>query len=208
MPALTGMLMLAAIGWWAIAVLAPSRAAADGDPASDTLLVENVFYPYAPPTTEALQRSLNGITAAAARDRTPVRVALIASPTDLGTISVLFGKPQEYADFLDQEISFGAKQPLLVVMADGYGTQGLTRAAAAAVAALPRPASGASDQLAAAALAAVTRIAAANGHRLGNVTPSSSAVPGSGSLVLIALLVAAALATTGALVAITLTRRS
>ncbi len=129
----------AATGWAAFAV-APATATADGDPASDTLLVENVFYPYVPPTSTALQRMLNGATAAAAKERKPVRVALIASPVDLGTVAVLFGRPQEYADFLDQEISFAGKQSLLVVMSDGYGTQGLTPAARVAVAALPRPA--------------------------------------------------------------------
>ena len=33
-------------------------------------------------------------------------------------------KPQQYAMFLDQEISFNGKQPLLVVMAAGYGSAG------------------------------------------------------------------------------------
>ncbi len=135
MLAAGGTVAPAALGWAAIAVLQPAAAAADGDPASDTLLIENVFYPYTPPTSTALQRMLNGVTVAAARQRTPIRVAVIASPVDLGTIAVLFGKPQEYADFLDQEISFNGKQPLLVVMSDGYGTQGLTPAASAAVAA-------------------------------------------------------------------------
>jgi hypothetical protein len=200
----------AALGWAAVAALAPAMAAADGDPASDTLLIENVFYPYTPPTSTALQRMLNGATAAAARQRTPVRVAVIASPVDLGTIAVLFGKPQEYADFLDQEISFNGKQPLLVVMSDGYGTQGLTPAANAAVAALARPAGGTSDQLVSAALTAVDRIAAANGHRLVGLTPSAAA-NGSGdstAILIFGALVAVALATTAALATVTLRRRT
>lgn len=208
MRAVAGVLVLAVLSWSVIALLAPSRAAADGDPASDTLLVENVFYPYAPPTSAALQRTLNGATAAAARDRTPVRVALIASPTDLGTIAALFGKPQEYADFLDQEISFAGRQPLLVVMADGYGTQGLTPAARAAVAALPRPAGGTGDQLAGAALTGVARIAAADGHPLAGLTPSAgNAADGGSAILIIGLLVTMTLATTGALAALTLRRR-
>ncbi len=201
-------LVLAVLGWESIALLAPGVAAADGDPASDTLLIENVFYPYVPATSVELQRRLNGATAAAAAKRTPVRVALIASPVDLGTIAVLFGEPQEYADFLDQEISFNAKQPLLVVMADGYGTQGLSGVATAAVAALPKPEGGTSDQLASAALTAVYRIAAANGHPLVDVTPVSGAAGTGGTAILIiGALAAIALATTAGLVTITLRRR-
>ena len=191
-----------------LAVLAPGRAIADGDPASDTLLIANVFYPYVPPTSPALQRLLNGATAAAARERTPVRVALIASPTDLGLISVLFGKPQEYADFLDREISFTTEQPLLVVMHDGYGTQGLSAAARAAVLALPMPAGDTSDDLAVAALTAVRRIAAANGHPLAVLTTSSGSGGGGGaSFAILGVLVAAALASTAVVVTVTLRRR-
>ncbi len=192
-----------------LAVLAPGRAIADGDPASDTLLVANVFYPYVPPTSPALQRLLNGATAAAARERTPVRVALIASPTDLGLLSVLFGKPQEYADFLDREISFTSEQPLLVVMHDGYGTQGLSAAARAAVLALPIPAGDTSDDLAGAALTAVRRIAAANGHPLAVLAPSSGSGGGDGgaTFAILGVLVAAALASTAVVVTVTLRRR-
>ena len=38
-----------------VVMLAPARASADGDPASDVLLGENVFYPYSPPVSAALQ---------------------------------------------------------------------------------------------------------------------------------------------------------
>jgi hypothetical protein len=60
-------------------------------------------------------------------------VALIASPLDLRVIPSLYGKPQQYADFLDQEISFAGKQRLLVVMPDGYVTQGFSGPAKLAV---------------------------------------------------------------------------
>ena len=91
------------------------------------LLGENVFYPYTPPVSPALQKSLNAATAAAKQAGFPIKVALIASPVDLGVIPDLFGKPQKYADFLDQEISFQAKQPLLVVMSAGYGVRACRR---------------------------------------------------------------------------------
>ena len=117
----------------------PASATADGDPASDVLLGENVFYPYSPPVSTSLQGTLNAETAAAARAHFPIKVALIASPTDLGVVPDLFDQPQKYADFLDQEISFQTKQPLLVVMPSGYGIQGLTRPATAAAASLTKP---------------------------------------------------------------------
>ena len=144
--------------------LAPAAALADGDPASDVLLGENVFYPYSPHVSASAQKSLNALTAAAAkRAGLPIKVALIASPVDLGVIPDLFGKPQKYAEFLDQEISFRRKQPLLVVMPAGYGTQGLSPKAASAIAALPKPTKS-NDGLASAASTAVTKAAEASGH--------------------------------------------
>ena len=46
---------------------APVAARADGDPASDILLGTNVFYPFDPPVSAAVQRTLNATTAAAQR---------------------------------------------------------------------------------------------------------------------------------------------
>lgn len=160
--------------------LGPASALADGDPASDVLLGENVFYPYSPPVSAPLQHTLDAATAAARRAGSPIKVALIASPVDLGVIPDLFGQPQKYADFLDQEISGQTKQPLLVVMAAGYGTQGLDAKGRALVASLPRPAGGSSDQLAAAAIHAVAKLAAAAGHPISGV-PGLAATSSGGS---------------------------
>ncbi len=184
----------------ALGLLCPVGARADGDPASDVLLGENVFYPYTPPVTASLQRSLNARAAAAHRAGFPVKVALIASPTDLGVITSLFGKPQTYANFLDREISFQGPQPLLVVMAAGYGVQGTTPAVARAVTGLPKPAGRASNQLAQAAITALSRMASASGHRIsaGAVAPDagssgSSNSAGSSTVIVGALAVAAVL---------------
>lgn len=85
-----------------------------------------MFYPNSPPVSTSLQKTLNAETAAAARAHFPIKVALIDSPTDLGAIPSFYDKPQPYAHSLDQEISsIKAKQPLLVVMPDGYGVQAL-----------------------------------------------------------------------------------
>jgi len=189
------------------AVLAP-LAVADGDPASDVLLGENVFYPYSPPVSAANQKLLNAATAAAARAGFPIKVALIASPVDLGVIPDLFGQPQSYAKFLDQEISFRTKQPLLVVMKDGFGIEGLTPNATAVAATLAKPASGAGNDLAAAALTAVGKLASASGHPIPAASSSSggSSSGGGSSTAIVIVLAAAALLAASALATITIRR--
>jgi hypothetical protein len=177
---------------------------ADGDPASDVLLGESVFYPYSPATSGTLERKLNAETAAAAKAHFPIKVALIASPVDLGTIPELFGKPQKYADFLDIEISFEGKQKLLVVMAAGYGVQGMGPGPTAAAPKLPPPAGKTSDDLAQAAITAVAKLAAADGHPLANFSATSGSASGgsSGRTILLIVLIVAAVATAGTLVAV------
>ena len=155
----------------AAAVILPSLAIADGDPASDTLLGENVFYPYSPPVPRSVAATLNTQTAAARRAGLPVKVALIAGPTDLGVIPSLFGKPQAYARFLDQEISFRGAQPLLVVMAAGYGVEGVPERRRSAVSALPKPAGRTSADLARAARTAVATMPSASGHAVKRGAP-------------------------------------
>jgi hypothetical protein len=193
----------------AAVLMLPSLAAADGDPASDTLLGLNVFYPYSPPVASAVKRKLNRQTAAAKRAGFPIKVALIAAPTDLGAIPSLFGKPQAYAKFLDQEISFRGAQPLLVVMAAGYGVQGVTGPARLAVSGLPKPAGKTSTDLARAAQTAVAKLLAASGH---SVKPTKSAGgdggSGGGTTVLLIVLVLAAIAVSTALIVLRVRRSS
>jgi hypothetical protein len=193
----------------AAALILPSLAAADGDPASDTLLGENVFYPYSPPVARAVTLTLNRQVAAAKRSGFPLKVALIAAPTDLGAIPSLFGKPQAYAQFLDQEISFRGAQPLLVVMPAGYGVAGAPAAAKLAVSALPKPAGKTSTDLARAAQAAVAKLVSASGH---SVKPTKSTSGGGsgggGTTVVLILLVLAAIAVSTALVVLRVRRSS
>lgn len=180
-------LVLALLG----GVLFTAQALADADPASDVLLAADEFYPYSPPVAAKLQAELNAETATAHKGRFPVKVAIIASPTDLGAIPELFDKPRQYAAFLDQEITFGSKVPLLVVMPDGYGTAEVSSAGAAAVAALGRPPSTSSDGLTESAIAAVRKLAAADGHPIGAVSSrSSTGAAGSGVAVLLAIVLA------------------
>ena len=92
-----------------------------------------------------------------------IKVAVIGSKNDLGSVPSLLGQPRKYARFLGAELSFFYKGPLLVVMSAGFGfadngkavpaaetalshvsvgneksTDGLTRAAARAVPELKR----------------------------------------------------------------------
>jgi hypothetical protein len=208
-------LLLAAIAsgaaWAPGGALAPGAALADGDPASDVLLGENVFYPYSPPVPASIQKTLNAETAAAKRAGFPIKVALIASPVDLGVIPDLFGKPQKYAAFLDQEISFQSrKQPLLVVMSTGFGVEGLDARATAALASVAKPAGKQSDQLARAATVAVASLAKAAGHPVtgvAGVPGAAGSSGGSSSTPIIVALALAALVTAGVLVLVTVRKR-
>ena len=102
-----------------LAVLAaPARA--DGDPASDVLLQQNVYFPYRLPSPAAraeLQQAADAVYARGDR----VRVALIFGTDDLGSIPSMFGQPGEYAHFLGVELGLWYVGPLLVVMPAGFG---------------------------------------------------------------------------------------
>ena len=191
----------------AAVLMVPSLAAADGDPASDTLLGLNVFYPYSPPVAPAVKLKLDRQTAAAKRAGFPIKVALIAAPTDLGAIPSLFGKPQAYAKFLDQEISFRGAQPLLVVMPAGYGVQGVTGPARLAVSGLPKPAGKSSTDLARAAQTAVAKLVSASGHSAKS-TGGGGGSSGGGTAVLLIVLILAAIAVSTALVVLRVRRSS
>jgi hypothetical protein len=178
-----------------VAAAVPVSALGDGDPASDVLLGQNVYYPYSPPVPRSVQATLNAETAAAKKAGLPIKVALITTAVDLGVVPELFGQPQNYAKFLDKEISFQRPQPLLVVMPAGYGVQSLSAKAAAAVKGLAPPKGKTSTALAQAAIVAVAKIAAADGHPVKGVAGVSSASSGGGSTapLLIGLVVAAVL---------------
>lgn len=188
-----------------LAAIAPASALADADPASDMLVTASVFYPFSTPVSSQLQKTLNAEAAAAGRAHFPLKVALIGAPLDLGGLPSLFGKPQQYAKFLDQELTFAGKPPLLVVMPSGYGTAGLNPAASAAVAPLAKPASAHSDDLTRAAIAAVPKLAAAAGHPIAAASASGGGGGSGGSSggtgVAIAIVAAVAVAAAGAIVA-------
>jgi hypothetical protein len=112
---------LACLAACCLAAVAARPARADGDPASDYLLVQRVFVPYEGATAAAQQHALTKAVAAANKAGYTIRVAVIFSRYDLGSVTSLWRKPQTYARFLGVELSFVYKRRLLVVMPNGFG---------------------------------------------------------------------------------------
>ncbi len=96
-------------------------ARADGDPASDYLVARQVFVSSQATSASASQRELLGAVQAANRAGFAIRVAIISTDYDLGSITALWRRPRVYARFLGQELSLAYKQRLLVVMPNGFG---------------------------------------------------------------------------------------
>jgi hypothetical protein len=103
----------------AAAVTAPA-ARADGDPASDTLLQQNVYFPYSLSSSAARTALLHVVDDVYARGER-LKIAVIYDTTDLGSVGSLFGKPAEYARFLAIELGLWYVGPLLVAMPAGFG---------------------------------------------------------------------------------------
>ena len=76
------MLTLAAV----LAGTAAATARADGDPASDVLLTDNVFLSYQSPYGSAEGRALEALTKDAKQQGFPIRVAVITQIADLGAV--------------------------------------------------------------------------------------------------------------------------
>ena len=150
-----------AAGW------VPGSARADGDPASDVLVTQALFQPWDAGLSTNQQAQLTALLGKAEHDGYPLRVALIASAADLGSVTELWGQPQSYADFLGDELSLVYRGTLLVVMPDGFGVYRLSGSLdpeRAALASIRGRVAGAS--LGTATLLAVQHVAAAAGHPL------------------------------------------
>jgi hypothetical protein len=112
--------LLAIVAALAAAGVRAAPALADGDPASDVLVYQPVFYPYAP-APHALEHRLSGVVRSANQQGLKIRIAIIQSRRDLGAIPELFGKPSVYARFLGSELSSVWRGRVLIVMPNGYG---------------------------------------------------------------------------------------
>jgi hypothetical protein len=159
-------------GWLA------GTARADGDPASDVLASQALFLPQDAGVGSKQQAQLEALLSAAQRNGYQMRVAIIASPADLGSVTELWHQPRNYARFLGQELSLVYRGRLLVVMPNGYGLDQVARPPGAehsALAVLGAPGA----RLGPATLSAVQHLAAASGHHLAlpGAAPPSTARP-------------------------------
>jgi cytochrome oxidase Cu insertion factor (SCO1/SenC/PrrC family)/thiol-disulfide isomerase/thioredoxin len=112
------LVLLAAV---TVTALAAPTARGDGDPGSDVLVYQNLFAGSDAGLSVQQQLALGGLLKSAARAGFPVRVAIIAGPTDLGAVTGLWRNPRGYARFLGIELSLAYKGRLLVVMPNGFG---------------------------------------------------------------------------------------
>lgn len=160
------------------ALLVVPAALADGDPASDYLISAPVFVPIDKPVKKEQAAEFTALVLAAQKGGLQLKVAVIATKYDLGSIPILFGQPQRYSKFLGQELFYFAKHELLVVMPGGYGLYNhghpVPAADAAAIAALPPANSTDGSTLVAAAMTAVRAIAQEHHVKLPAATPAKS----------------------------------
>lgn len=165
-----------------VALVGAATALADGDPASDILVGQPLFLPWDAGVSSMGEARLEGVLSASARAGFPIRVALIAAPADLGTVTPLWDKPASYAEYLGTELSLVFHGQVLVVMPDGYGlysSRPLPPAERSAVSSLGAP--GGASGLARGATAAVEQLARSVGKPLAPVSPRASTPVAAGS---------------------------
>jgi cytochrome oxidase Cu insertion factor (SCO1/SenC/PrrC family) len=156
------------------------RAHADGDPASDYLWSQSIYVPVG--TSSTARAQLQAVVDAARAGALPVKVAVIGSAYDLGSLTPLWRRPQSYARFLGAELSNRFHGLLLVAMPNGFGVYrggGSVTSELQALRSLT-PTGGTSGLLASAATA-VRSIAAVDGHPIAAVPKAPAAAPGTSS---------------------------
>jgi hypothetical protein len=153
-----------ALVWLFLAL--PMDAAANGDPASHVLIPLDNYVPLAAARSTAAAE-LAKATDEVYRKGYRIKVAVIATREDLGTVPDLFGHADEYALLLANEITFFYVGPVLVVMPNGFGLYDGGRSVAAERRALQgqRVAGRSAVKLIAAATAATRRLAKATALR-------------------------------------------
>jgi hypothetical protein len=140
---------------------------ADGDPASDVLVFQDVYVPSStPPGTTQVERLKRAVTTTYNRNFR-IKVAVIATGSDLGAVSSLFNKPQKYARFLGTELESLFVGPFLIVMPSGFGIYdgGRSTAAEQRVLAKLRVHRGSPDTLTDSATQAVQKLTVAGALR-------------------------------------------
>jgi hypothetical protein len=169
-------LVLASLG------LAAASAPADGDPASDTLLIQQLYTPVSQKISAPVLAQLTSTITAANTAGFKIRVALILDRTDLGAVPQLFGHPTQYVHLLASELVYGWKGGVIAVQPSGIGVRNVTPLAKAQALmntiAVAKPAT--ADTLAEAATTAVRKLAAQDGKTLPAVTTTASTGSSSG----------------------------
>jgi hypothetical protein len=137
------------------------------------LLAQKVFLPFDAKIPTAKAQQLTQLVDNANRAGFPIRVAVIATRVDLGSVTSLWAQPHKYAEFLGSEITFVYRGRLLVVMGNGYGySKNGKTLPPGPLAKLPPPGPQPAA-LVSGATTAVQRLAAANGVRLALPHPKS-----------------------------------
>jgi hypothetical protein len=162
----------------AFALVLASAARADGDPASDVLAKQTVFYGSELDLKSKAAAQLPALLEEAKRKQGhETRVAILTVPEDLGEVQDLWGDQVNYGALLGSEVAYLYRGRLLVVMPTGYAMFHIGHSAVReqrVLDKLPPP-----EQPAAmlpGAIRAVQSIAAQDGVRL--TVPDVSAVPG------------------------------
>ncbi len=78
-----------------------------------------MFLPFDVTVPRTLSARLVALADRARNAGEPLKIAIVSSPSDLGSITSLYGRPTAYARFLSLEIQFVTRAPLLVVMPQG-----------------------------------------------------------------------------------------
>jgi hypothetical protein len=178
-----------------VACTLAGSARADGDPASDYLLATKVFLPFDMKVSKEKQRELIAFVEATNRSGYAIRVAVIGSSYDMGSVVSLWRKPRTYARFLAAELQFIYAKRLLIVMPNGFGIYWKGHSVDREYAVLSKiPIEKGAAGLVDAAQTAVSRLAAASGVKLKRTAPVTVPDGGGHSRTVIILAAVAAVA--------------
>jgi len=160
-----------------LALGAPLVARANGDPASDVIPVQPVFYGGLLDLESKEAAQLDALVKEARRRGYPINVVVISNLQDMGSADYLYNDPDNYSDYMSGEIASSIKGRLLIVMPGGLGVNYIGHSSDAdrkLVDALPPPRT--IKNLLPAAIDAVLELAAADGVKL--KVPDVQPVPG------------------------------
>jgi hypothetical protein len=178
-----------------VACVFAGTARTDGDPASDYLYGLKVFLPFDVKVPKERQREFMSFVETTNRSGFAIRVAIIGSSYDLGSVTSLWRQPRTYARFLGAELQFVYAKRLLIVMPNGFGMYWKGHAVDREYAVLSEvPIGKGAAGLVDAAQTAVSKLAAASGVKLKKTVPATVPQGGGQSRTVIILAAVAAVA--------------